>query len=223
MLGQLNFHLIFAGSDRLLSGLVATLQLSAIVIAIATFTGFIVAILAMSPLRVVRVPVRAYIELFRCTPALIQIVWFFYCVPVLFNVFWEPFTMAVMALTLNLTAYNAEAYRAAIQSIPKLHSDASVALGLNRWHYYRYVVFPQALRLAVPVLVTNSIGMIQQSALVALVAVEDLMYEAKSIASSTYRPVETYTTVALIYFAVSFALSRIVERIQARNNRLMER
>ena len=223
MLEQLNLHFISAASGRLLGGLLVTLELSAIVMVVSTFAGFAVAILVMSPFRLLRLPVRAYIEVFRCTPALVQIVWFFYCVPVLFNVFWEPFTMAVMALSLNLTAYNAEAYRAAIQSIPKLHSDASVALGLNRWHFNRYVVFPQALRLALPVLVTNTIGMIQQSALVALVAVEDLMYVTKSIASSTYRPVEIYTVAALIYFAIAFTLSRVVALIERRNRQLMER
>lgn len=219
---MVDFHFLSTSLARLMSGLIVTLELSAIVIVIATVAGFLVAIMSLSRLWLVRLPVRIYIEIFRCTPALIQIVWFFYCVPVLFNIFWEPFTMGVIALSLNLTAYNAEAYRAAIQSIPKAHSDAAVALGLSRVHFYRYVVFPQALRLAIPVLVTNTIGMIQQSALVALVSIEDLMYEAKALASDTYRPIEVFTLAALLYFAISLALSRVTEFFQSRNRRLMD-
>jgi polar amino acid transport system permease protein len=170
----------------------------------------------------VRLPIRTYIEIFRCTPALVQVVWFFYCVPVLFNVFWEPFTMGVIVFSLNLTAYNAEAYRAAIQAVPGAHSDAAVALGLKRTQYYRFVVFPQALRLAVPVLLTNSIGMIQQSALVALVAVNDLMYESKALASQTYRPVEVFTVAAGVYFLISLVMSRVVEFVSKRTSRLID-
>lgn len=216
MLSSLDFHYVLQGADKLLSGLVITIELSAIVMLISTFAGFIVAILVMAPVRLIRWPVRAYIEIFRCTPALVQIVWFFYCAPLLLNVFWDPFTMGVIALTLNLTAYNAEAYRAAIQAIPASHHDAAIALGLSRFDYYRDVVFPQALRMAVPVLLTNTIGMIQQSALVALVSVEDLMYQGKMLAIETYRPIETLTTVALIYFALAYALSGVVGLVQRR-------
>lgn len=218
----MDFHSVINNAGQLWSGLIITLELSALTIAISTFTGFIVALLSISPYRIVRLPIRTYIEIFRCTPALVQVVWFFYCVPVLFNVFWEPFTMGVIVFSLNLTAYNAEAYRAAIQAVPSAHSDAAVALGLKRIHYYRFVVFPQALRLAVPVLLTNSIGMVQQSALVALVAVNDLMYESKALASQTYRPVEVFTVAAGVYFLISLVMSRVVEFVSKRTRRLID-
>ncbi|NWB31427.1 amino acid ABC transporter permease [Pseudomonas gingeri] len=218
----MNFHSVINNAGQLWSGLLITLELSALTITISIFTGFVVALLSISPYRVVRLPIRAYIEIFRCTPALVQVVWFFYCVPVLFNVFWEPFTMGVIVFSLNLTAYNAEAYRAAIQAVPSAHSDAAVALGLKRTQYYRFVVFPQSLRLAVPVLLTNSIGMIQQSALVALVAVNDLMYESKQLASQTYRPIEVFTVAAGIYFLISLVMSRAVEFVGRRTSRLID-
>jgi len=218
----MDFHSVINNAGQLWSGLIITLELSALTIAISTFTGFIVALLSISPYRIVRLLIRTYIEIFRCTPALVQVVWFFYCVPVLFNVFWEPFTMGVIVFSLNLTAYNAEAYRAAIQAVPSAHSDAAVALGLKRIHYYRFVVFPQALRLAVPVLLTNSIGMVQQSALVALVAVNDLMYESKALASQTYRPVEVFTVAAGVYFLISLVMSRVVEFVSKRTRRLID-
>ncbi len=84
-----------------------------------------------------------------------------------------------------------------------------------------YVVFPQALRMAVPVLITNAIGCFQQTALVALVAVNDLMYQAKTLSTQTYRPIETFTVVALIYLAISFPVSQLVTYFERRNSRQM--
>jgi polar amino acid transport system permease protein len=137
----------------------------------------------------------------------------------LFNVFLDAVTMGVLALGLNLTAFNAEAYRAAIQAIPRAHLDASVALGLSWRARILHVVFPQALRLALPVLITNAIGCFQQSALVSLVAVSDLMYQAKTLSTQTYRPIETFTTVAAIYLVISFPVSQLVTYFERRNAR----
>jgi polar amino acid transport system permease protein len=216
-----DFFYVLSSLPRLLQGLVVSLELTAIAVGIGTFSGFALALATSSRSRLLSTPPRLFVEIFRCTPALIQIVWFFYCFPMLANVFWSPFTMGVIALTLNLTAFNSEAYRAAIQAVPAAHRDASVALGLSRWHQTIYVVFPQVVRIASPVLVSNSISLFQQSSLVAIVSVEDLMYQGKLIAVQTYRPLETFTIVALIYFGLSFPISQVVGRIERRNTRLL--
>jgi polar amino acid transport system permease protein len=216
---HLNFFFVLRDFDKFLDGLVVTLKLTILANAMGLSLGFGVALLLMSPVRVVRWTATAFVEFFRCTPALIQIVWFFYCVPMLFDVFLDAVTMGVLALGLNLTAFNAEAYRAAIQAIPRAHLDASVALGLGWRVRIVHVVFPQALRLAIPVLITNAIGCFQQTALVALVAVSDLMYQAKTLSTQTYRPIETFTVVALIYLAISFPVSQLVTYFERRNSR----
>jgi polar amino acid transport system permease protein len=216
---HLNFFFVLRDFDKFLDGLVVTLKLTVLANAMGLSLGFGVALLLMSPVRVVRWTATAFVEFFRCTPALIQIVWFFYCVPMLFDVFLDAVTMGVLALGLNLTAFNAEAYRAAIQAIPRAHLDASVALGLGWRARIVHVVFPQALRLAIPVLITNAIGCFQQTALVALVAVSDLMYQAKTLSTQTYRPIETFTVVALIYLAISFPVSQLVTYFERRNSR----
>ena len=129
--------------------------------------------------------------------------------------------MGILALGLNLAAFNAEAYRAAIQTIPSAHTDASTALGLNVFKRIIYVILPQALILATPVLITNGIGIFQQSALVALISVEELMYQGRYLSTQTFRPIETLTTVALIYFAVSFPVSQLVTFIEKRFKRMV--
>ena len=209
------------GFPQLLDGLWLTLELTMWANVIGLVFGFLVALGMLSKIRALTWPLTAYIEFFRCTPALVQLVWFFFCVPILFNVWWSAELMGVLALGLNLAAFNAEAYRAAIQTIPSAHTDASTALGLNVFKRIIYVILPQAMILATPVLITNGIGIFQQSALVALISVEELMYQGRYLSTQTFRPIETLSTVALIYFAVSFPVSQLVTYIEKRFERLV--
>ncbi|VWB38724.1 polar amino acid ABC transporter inner membrane subunit [Burkholderia lata] len=223
----MNYHFDFsflAGSlGALLDGLKVTVVLAVAANAMGLVLGFALCLLAMSRWAIVRWPAQLFIEFFRCTPALLQIIWFFYCIPMMVDVFIDPVTMGVLALGLNLTAFNAEAYRAGVQAVPKEHLDAAVALGLRPWQRTIFVVLPQALRSAMPVLLTNGIGSLQQSALVAIVAVGDLMYVAKSIATEAYRPLETYSVVALAYFALSLPIAKLVHVIERRQDVAVQR
>jgi polar amino acid transport system permease protein len=202
--------------DELWEGLLVTLQLTIAANVIGVIAGFLLALLVLSKFAIIRWPATLFVEFFRCTPAIVQIVWFFYCIPMLFNVWLDPITMGIMALGLNLTAFNAEAYRASIQAVPREHLDAGIALGLSPVQRIRYIVQPQALRASVPVLLTNGIGTFQQSALVAIVGVADLMYQGKLVATETYRPIETFTIVALAYLAISLPVAQIVGWIERR-------
>lgn len=213
---ELNFFFVWRNLDTLLEGLMLSLELTGLSIIIGLSAGFLLALLRMSPLRILSVPAVAFIELFRCTPMLIQIVWVFYCLPILFDLSISPYASALLALALNITAFNAEAYRAAIQAIPRAHLDAAVALGLSPMQRVRHVVFPQAFRMSVPVLMTNGVGIFQQSALVSVIAIAELMYMGKFLATQTYRPIETLTTVALLYFIIAFPITQIVKRIEDR-------
>ncbi|MCW3641103.1 MULTISPECIES: amino acid ABC transporter permease [Burkholderia] len=223
----MNYHFDFSflsGSiGALLDGLKVTVVLAVAANAMGLVLGFVLCLLAMSRSTLVRWPAQLFIEFFRCTPALLQIIWFFYCIPMMVDVFIDPVAMGVLALGLNLTAFNAEAYRAGVQAVPKEHLDAAVALGLRPWQRTIFVVLPQALRSAMPVLLTNGIGSLQQSALVAIVAVGDLMYVAKSIATEAYRPLETYSVVALVYFALSLPIAKLVHVIERRQDVAVQR
>jgi polar amino acid transport system permease protein len=220
---QFDFGAVTRNLGPLFRGLWVTIELTAAANAIGLTLGFVIALLLMSRWAVIRLPVTLFVEFFRCTPALVQIVWFFYCVPILFDVFLGSITMGILALGFNLAAFNAEAYRAAIQAVPREHLDASVALGLNPFRRIVHVVLPQAFRAAIPVLLTNGVGIFQQTALVAVVAVQDLMYEGKTLATQTYRPIETFTLIALIYFAVSLPVTQFVGVLERRRERAMAR
>ncbi|MPL96980.1 amino acid ABC transporter membrane protein 1 (PAAT family) [Rhodobacter sp. 140A] len=217
---DLQFFYVWQNLDKLGQGLVVSLELTGLANLIGLTLGFGVALLLGAKSALLRAPAAAMVEVFRCTPVLVQVVWFFYCVPILFNLFIDPMVMGVLALGVNLAAFNAEGYRAAIQSVPREQYDACAALGLTGWTRIRHVILPHALRAALPVLMTNGITIFQQSALVALVAIPDLMYAGKMLATETYRPIETYTVVAAIYFAISAPVSLIVQRIEARFDRV---
>lgn len=213
---QFDLFFIANGLWPLLKGLVVTLELTVAANIIGLTLGFIIALLVMSQNPILRWPFTLFIEFFRCTPALVQIVWFFYCIPIIFDVYIDAMTMGILAIGLNLAAFNAEAYRAAIQGVQSNQYDATVALGLSPFQRTVYVVLPQAFRSALPVLVANGIGAFQQTALVAIVALQDLMYMGKILATDTYRPIEVFTVIALIYFAISFPVSQLVEYIERR-------
>ncbi|MCK8663888.1 amino acid ABC transporter permease [Pseudomonas azerbaijanoccidens] len=220
---QFDFNFLSGNFGLLWDGLKVTLQLALVSNIVGLVLGFGLCLLTLSRWFFLRWPAQLFIEFFRCTPVLLQIVWFFYCVPMLFDVFIDPITMGVLALGLNLTAFNAEAYRAGVQAVPHEHLDASVALGLRPWQSTLYVILPQALRSAVPVLMTNGISILQQSALVAIVAVGDLMYVGKSIATEAYRPLETYSLIALIYFALSLPIAQFVQWLERRQDTALAR
>ncbi|HXH02355.1 MAG TPA: amino acid ABC transporter permease [Candidatus Competibacteraceae bacterium] len=214
-----DFQAVIRNFPSLLDGLWVTMELTVAANLIGLTFGFAVALLVMSRFAILRVPATLFVEFFRCTPAIVQIVWIFYCVPMIFDVFLGSMTMGILALGLNLTAFNAEAYRASIQAVPREQLDAGVALGLNPLQRVLYIVLPSAFRASIPVLLTNGIGIFQQSALVAIVALQDLMYQGKTLATETYRPIETFTTVALIYFAVSFPVTQLVGWLERRRER----
>ena len=213
---QFDFHFLNGSLPALLDGLKVTLELALVSNLIGLTCGFLLCLMTLSRWFFIRWPAQLFIEFFRCTPALLQIVWFFYCVPMLFDVFIDPIAMGFLALGLNLTAFNAEAYRAGVQAVPREHLDACIALGLRSWQRTVYVILPQSLRSALPVLITNGIGTLQQSALVAIVAGADLMYVGKSRASEAYRPLETYTLIALVYFALSLPVAQLVQWFERR-------
>lgn len=216
-----SFHHVFDNFDKLLDGLWITLQLTLAANLVGLVFGFGLSLLALSRLAAIRWPAQLYIEFFRCTPVLLQVIWFFYCLPILFDIYLSPITMGILALGLNLMAFNAEAYRAGIQAIPRDQLDACVALSLSPLQRTLYVVLPQAFRISLPVLMTNGISILQQSSLVAIVSVADLMYEGKMLATDSYRPLETYSIVALIYLALALPIGQLVSWLERRQEKTM--
>lgn len=200
----------------LLKGLELTLLITVAVVGLGFCLGIVVAAgrLARSPL--INKPVAAYIEFFRGTPALVQLVWVYYCLPIVLGLELPSVASIVLALTLNVGAFYGEAIRAGIQAIPRDQSESADILGLSYMDKMRYVVLPQALRIIIPVALSQSISLFKDTALVSTLGVADLMYQARVIATETYRPLEILTVAAMIYFVLAFPCTVATRMLELR-------
>ena len=177
--------------------------------------GLIVGLMRLSPSRWVNAPLIAYIEAFRCTPLLVQIIWFYYAFPVLVGVDIPAAIAGMLVLSLYTGAFYAEIFRGGVISIERGQWDAARAIGMRHVQVLRRVILPQAIKRMIPPFINQSIIQLKNTSLVSTIAISDLLYQGQLITSATYRPLETYTTVALIYFAILFPLTlgaQVVER-----------
>jgi len=189
-----------------MEGLVVTAQLSVIIIAGALFFGMIIGAARYSKRRIFNWPATIYIEVFRNTPILVQIVWFFYAFPVLIGARFEPFMAAVFGIGLNITAYSAEIFRGGIQSLERGQWEAGRAIGMSYFQVMRRVILPQAIRRMVPAFANRLIEAVKATSLASTIAVADLMWQGEQLANAIYRPFEVYTAVAIIYFLAIYPL-----------------
>ncbi|KJQ55802.1 amino acid ABC transporter permease [Microbacterium sp. SA39] len=198
----------------LLVGLLTTVEISLIVIVLSMLLAVPVALMRMSQISIVRWIAQVYIEIFRCTPLLVQLFWIFYAMPTLTGITLPGFASAVIALTANLTAFMAEAYRSGFQAVPIEQVEAGQMLRLTTFERIRYIIVPQALRQQLPVILSLNISLFKDTALVSTIAVADLMFIANNISAETYRSLELLSTAALLYFVVAFPVSLITSRIE---------
>jgi glutamate/aspartate transport system permease protein len=186
--------------------------------------GTLLAMMRLSARRPVAMIAGAYVNLMRSVPLVLVIFWFFFLVPYIgawaigatqpirVGAFWS----SVITFTLFEAAYYCEIMRAGIQSVPRGQAWAGYALGLNYRQTMARIVLPQAFRNMLPVLLTQTIILFQDTSLVYVISATDFLGAAAKIANRDYRLVEMYTFVAVVYFVVSYGLSTLVTRLQAR-------
>lgn len=156
----------------------------------------------------------AYTEVMRTVPALVLIIWFYYCLPILFNLRLSAAFSATLALALSSSAYSAEILRAGIRAVATGQVEAAYALGYSRYEAARDIVAPQALRIMVPPFVGLFIATVKNSALASFIAVPELLHRANDAISNSYRPLEIYTIVAIIYVLLLLPLSLLSKRFE---------
>jgi polar amino acid transport system permease protein len=188
----------------LIKGLQLTLLVTVTVIVLGLLLAIFVAAGRLSRNPLINKPVAAYIEFFRGTPALVQLVWVYYCLPIVLGIELPSVASIILALTLNVAAFYGEAIRAGIQAIPRDQSESADILGLSYVDKMRYVIMPQGFRIIIPVVLSQSISLFKDTALVSTLGVADLMYQARVVATETYRPLEILTVAAMIYFVLAF-------------------
>lgn len=184
---------------RLLGGTWITVQQTVLAAVLAVLIALLFGLLKISPLRSIRALASVYIEVFRGTSLLVQLYWIFFVLP-LFGITIDKFTAGFVAVGLNLGAYGAEVVRGAIQTVPRGQWEAALALNLSPARRMWRIILPQALVNMLPAWGNLMIEVLKGTALVAMISVADLMFEARQINGSTYLSAQVFGTALVIYY-----------------------
>ena len=211
-----DWSVVGAHRDALAAATGTTVLLTVTTMAIAVPCGIVVASLrlyAWAPLRAIA---TAYVELFRNLPLILVVYWAFYVLPIATDLRLSPFATGLAALALNVTAYNAETFRAGIGSIRRGQLEAAMALGMSRAQAVRRIVLPQAVRRILPVLASTWVSLFKDTSLVSVIAVTELAYVAMQIRAQTFRVLEMLTAMAAIYWLLGYPQAKLLDWIQRR-------
>lgn len=210
------FDVVWDNVGFLLWGVEMTALVTAAALSTGSVLGLVVALGRMSRRRWLQAPAIAYIEIFRNTPALIQLMWVYYCLPILTGIDMSAVASATFALAVNGAAYIAEIIRGGIQGVDRGQVEAGRAVGLSHTQTLRKVVLPQAFRRMIPPFVNESVSILKFSSLVSVLGVADLTYQATVLSTTTFRPIEIFTFIAVVYFVLCTALSYFARRLELR-------
>ena len=201
-----DFASVFDNTDALLVGAAGTLRIFAICLVLGLSLGLVIGLGRYSRNRWLHIPATVFVEVFRNTPVLVQILWFYFALPILLPFQISPLAAASLGISLNSAAFSAEIYRGGIQSIETGQWDGARALGMRWGQAMRRIILPQALKRMLPALTNRAIEIFKMSTLASAVAYVELLQQGKLIASLNYNPIEAYTAVALIFFVFLWPL-----------------
>ncbi|HSH49556.1 MAG TPA: amino acid ABC transporter permease [Halomonas sp.] len=212
---QFDWQAAFASIPYLLKGIPYTLLISFGGLAIGFLIGIFFGLLRISPMRWLRWPAVAYIEVFRGTPVLVQVLFIYYGLPQLLGGPIDAITAGIAAIAVNSGAYISEIVRGGVQSIERGQREAGLSLGLSRVQTFRYVIWPQAFRRMIPALGNQGIISIKDTSLFAVIGVGELVRQGQIYIATTFTALEVYLMVAVLYLAITLTLSiglRMLER-----------
>ncbi len=210
------WRIIWLNADVFLKGIAITVSLTVLCVFFGTALGVLLACCRRSKIEVLSMLSRIFIELFRALPILVVLIWIYYVLPTLFGPRLSPFAAAVLALSLNLAAFAAETVRAGIESVAHSQLESGLALGMTESQAMRRIVLPQAVRTMIPNLLGLYITEIKNSSLASIIAVGEVLHQANLLISDIYRPLEIYTTVALVYLLIILPLIGLLRYAEQR-------
>ncbi|RNA66593.1 amino acid ABC transporter permease [Alteribacter keqinensis] len=205
----------------LLKGLQITLIIALSSMVISLVLGLFLAVARMSKRWFIRWPARMYISFMRGTPLLVFLFILYYGIPVLGVQFSSAIVAAIVGISLNFAAYNAEVIRSAIMSVPRGQWESAASLQMTYWQTMRRVVIPQATRIALPPTTNIFLDIVKGTSLASVITVHELLYSARLVAGQTFDSMTMYITAALIYWAVCIVIGYFQERLEKRYNRYL--
>ncbi|MCS0528550.1 amino acid ABC transporter permease [Klebsiella grimontii] len=213
---QWDFSLVWQNLPVLLKGLGVTLELWLLAGIVGTLLGLAVGVVRSRGPRFFYPLTSTFVEVFRNTPVLIQLIWFYYAFPVLVGIQFSTFGAAALALTLYTAAYSTEIFRSGLQSIERGQWEGAKALGMPPGVMLRRIILPQVFRRMLPALTNRMIELAKVTSLASILTVNELMYQGRLLSSTWYRPVEIFTVVALLYFVLIWPGSYLAARLERR-------
>ena len=210
----LDWSIVWDHRFDLLHGAGLTVLLTVLTMLVAVPAGIVLALMRLSNSKVLAGASQAFVEFFRNLPLILVVYWAFYVMPVFLHIEFSAFTTGLVALCLNVSAYNAETFRAGINSIRKGQTEAAIAVGMSRSQAMKKVVIPQAWRRVLPVLASTWVSLFKDTSLVSVIAVGELAHVALQIRSSSFRVLEMLTAMAVIYWLMGYPQAKLVDWIQ---------
>ena len=210
----LDFSVIYTYRVALLQGLLNTLLITSLSVLLGLVLGLLFACLLHVPVAPLRWLILAYIEVLRDTPLVVALFWIHFALPVVTGISTSAFQSGFVAMALQSSAYLADVARAGIQAVPRGQWDAADAIGLSRAWKWLDIVLPQALRIIVPPLANVALGYFKASSVLALLSVGELMSVAARVSTYSFKPIETLTTVGVVYLVLGYVLSSLTYRLE---------
>ena len=198
----------------LLSGLTTTIFISLISIVISMILGMLVALPSLSKNKFLSYFNIAYVEIVRAVPLLVLILWVYYGLPIMTGISFSPFVSGIIALSISESAFQAEIFRAGINSIRKAQWEAGSSLGLSFLNKLRFVIMPQAIKNILPAIGNQFVYVLKMSSLVSIIGIGDLTRKANELVVSTYRPLEIYTFLIFEYLILILIVSYFVRKLE---------
>jgi len=198
----------------LISGITITIYISVISIILAMIIGLLITLLSLSKNKLLNYSNIAYVEIIRAIPLLVLILWIYYGLPIISGISFSPFVSGIIALTISESAFQAEIFRAGINSIKKAQWEAGSSLGLTFFARLRLIILPQAIKNILPALGNQFVYVLKMSSLVSVIGIADLTRKANELVVTTYRPLEIYTFLILEYLILILFVSYLVRKLE---------
>jgi len=211
-----NFDVVSQSWDLLVLGLLNSTYLTAASFVLGLPLGLGLALARLSRRKVPSGLAAVYIDFFRATPSLVLLYWFYFALPRLLGVDLEPFTAALITLTLLSSAFVAEVFRAGISSLDRGQWDGARAVGMSYANTLRRIILPQAVKRMIPVFLERLIELFKTSTIASVISFPELLYVAQDLAARSYRPLEVFSVVALMFMVTLIVLSQISRLIELR-------
>ena len=205
---EFKWHVLLRYQSFLIDGVLITIQMALIGMAIALTLGLVIALMGKSGIKILEIFSDIYIQVFRAIPLFVYLIWMFYGAAMLTGINVPAFATAVICLSMTHSAFMAETYRAGIESVPKGHTEAGLSVGLSRFQVMRYIILPQAIRTILPPIGNEFVIVFKSTTILGIIGVDELVRKAQFATTLSFRPFELYSAVAVIFVIMVIIISR---------------